>query len=131
MSRSRTCRSRAPASFDWISFTFACASARNSLFSSSSSGSPIVRSRGACTRYAAAGATDRISQRHMVPDTLLVRRAPFSVEDPWAIPAQCGRVELRRATDAKPSRLRTSIALYADDECLTVVFSGEDDGVVA
>jgi len=40
-------------------------------------------------------------------------------------------VALRRATDGNEPRLRTIVAAYHDDVFLTVVFHGEDDGVIA
>jgi hypothetical protein len=53
------------------------------------------------------------------------------MEDPWGVPQGCERVALRRSTDGAEPRLHTDIAVYADDECLNVLFQGEDDGVVA
>lgn len=67
----------------------------------------------------------------MEGDTLLVARAEFSVADPWHIPDAAQRVEFRRSSDGRRPRLRTIAALYRDDDFLSVVFSGEDDGVVA
>ena len=67
----------------------------------------------------------------MEVDTILVPRAAFSIDEPWTIPAAGTPVELRRATDGGPTRLRTRVTLYFDDEHLTIVFVGEDDGVVA
>ena len=64
-------------------------------------------------------------------DTLLVPRAGFSIEDPWAIPAACQPVRLTRATDGSLPRLPTSVATYCDPACLTFVFSGDDEGVIA
>jgi hypothetical protein len=61
----------------------------------------------------------------------VVPLADFSIEDPWAIPAACSRAALRRATDGETPRLPTSVAVYFDEEYLTVVFSGTDDDVVA
>jgi Carbohydrate-binding family 9 len=63
--------------------------------------------------------------------TLLVPRAEFSIEEPWAIPPACATVPLRRATDGLPPRLATSLAVYYDDDFLTVVFQADDDGIVA
>jgi hypothetical protein len=62
---------------------------------------------------------------------LVVPRAEFSIEDPWAIPPQCEVVSLRRATDGSIPRLATSIAAYRDDDFLTVVFIAADDEIVA
>jgi hypothetical protein len=62
---------------------------------------------------------------------LVVPRAEFSVEDPWAIPPSCEVVALRRATDGNLPRLTTSAAAYYDDDFLTIVFLAEDDEVAA
>ena len=62
---------------------------------------------------------------------LVVPRAEFSIEDPWAIPPNCEVVSLRRATDGGLPRLATSVAAYANDDFLTVVFLANDDEVVA
>jgi Carbohydrate-binding family 9 len=62
---------------------------------------------------------------------MLVPRAEFSIEEPWAIPRGCTPVALRRATDGAAPRLATRLALYHDGECLTALFLGEDDGVCA
>jgi cellulose/xylan binding protein with CBM9 domain len=67
----------------------------------------------------------------MSSDTLLVVRGEFSMEDPWAIPAACDPVRLRRATDGAAPRLSTTVSAYFDDEYLSVVFSGADDHIVA
>ncbi len=64
-------------------------------------------------------------------ETFVVRRAEFSIEDPWAIPPQAAVVRLKRATDAAPPRLGTAVAAYFDYESLTILFSGADDYVVA
>ena len=62
---------------------------------------------------------------------LVVPFAQFAIEEPWEVPEACDRVELRRATDAGAARQRTTAAAYFDDETLTIVFAGADDGVVA
>jgi len=62
---------------------------------------------------------------------MLVPRAAFSIEDPWAIPRGCTAVALRRATDGAAPRLATRLVLFHDGECLTVLFLGDDDGVRA
>lgn len=67
----------------------------------------------------------------MSVDTLLVPRASFEVEEPWARPADCAAVPLRRATDGGTPRLATEVAAYYDDEALTVLFSFDDDAIVA
>jgi Carbohydrate-binding family 9 len=65
------------------------------------------------------------------PETLPVPRGPFDTEDPWTAPRGCNPVRLRRATDAAPPRLATSVAAWYDDEYLTVLFSAGDDHVHA
>ena len=67
----------------------------------------------------------------MAPPTFHVRRAPFVMEEPWALPAGCQRVALRRATDGAAPRLRTTLALFIDDGCLNALFQSDDDGIVA
>jgi hypothetical protein len=64
-------------------------------------------------------------------DTLLVPAAEFGIEVPWDIPPACRPVQLTRTIDGKSPRLATSVALYADDENLNVVFIGQDDHVFA
>ena len=66
----------------------------------------------------------------MIPP-MLVPRAMFNVEDPWSIPPGCTPVELRRATDGSAPRLSTRLVLSHDGSCLTALFLGDDDGVVA
>lgn len=67
----------------------------------------------------------------MIAAMLVVPRAGFSIEDPWAVPQGCEPLALRRATDGNPPRLATRVALYHDGEILTALFLAEDDGVVA
>ena len=62
---------------------------------------------------------------------MLVPRADFAIDDPWAIPRGCTAVALRRAGDGAAPRLATRLALYHDGDCLTALFLGEDDGVQA
>ena len=64
-------------------------------------------------------------------DSLHVPRAEFSIDEPWAVPPACNPVRLRRAEDAAPPRLATTVAAYFDDEQVTFVFSATDDDVVA
>ncbi|HSP32704.1 MAG TPA: carbohydrate-binding family 9-like protein [Thermoanaerobaculia bacterium] len=64
-------------------------------------------------------------------DTLVVPRAEFSIEEPWAIPGACRPVDLLRSTDGTRPRLATRVAVYRDKSFLPVVFAGQDDGVVA
>ena len=67
----------------------------------------------------------------MSADPLAVRRATFSIENPWAVPSVCEPVRMRRATDGSAPRLATSVAAYFDDEFLTVLFACADDHIVA
>lgn len=67
----------------------------------------------------------------MAPETLIIPRAPFDIEEPWSTPARCRPVRLRRATDAAAPRLATSIAAWFDAEYLTVLFSAADDHIHA
>jgi hypothetical protein len=62
---------------------------------------------------------------------IAVPRRMFSIEDPWAIPAGCVATPFRRATDGSAPRLSTSVVMYRDDTHLHVLFTGEDDRVVA
>ena len=67
----------------------------------------------------------------MAPDAIAVVRSAFSISDPWRIPSESSRVGLCRSTDGGEPRLPTSVALYYDEECLTLLFSATDDHVVA
>ncbi len=67
----------------------------------------------------------------MTLPTLVVRRAEFSIEAPWALPPRCERAQLLRATDARSPRLATTVAVYADQQALNVLFHAQDDAVVA
>jgi hypothetical protein len=64
-------------------------------------------------------------------ETLVVIRAPFDVEEPWATPRGCAPVRLLRATDASAPRLATSVAAWFDDRYLTLLFSAADDHIHA
>jgi len=64
-------------------------------------------------------------------ETLTVARAAFDIEDPWKTPPECAPVRLRRATDATTPRLATHVAVWFDDECLTMLFSAADDHIAA
>lgn len=64
-------------------------------------------------------------------EPLVVRRAAYELDDPWAVPNGCHRVWLSRATDGETPRLATALAAYFDDEFATFVFSGADAGIVA
>jgi hypothetical protein len=63
--------------------------------------------------------------------TLVIRRAEFSIEEPWALPAGSARLHLFRSTDGTPPRLATTVAVYADSACLNILFHAQDDAVVA
>ena len=63
--------------------------------------------------------------------TIPVPRAVFSIEEPWELPAGVSPVPLRRATDGNAPRLATEVALWWDDEYLSVLFRGDDDAVVS
>jgi hypothetical protein len=67
----------------------------------------------------------------MTPETLVVPRAPFDMEEPWTVPPGCNPIRLRSALDGSPPRLATSVAAWWDPECLSVLFSAADDFVVA
>jgi cellulose/xylan binding protein with CBM9 domain len=62
---------------------------------------------------------------------LLVRRAAFVMEDPWAVPQGSERIALRRSSDGGKPRQHTTIVVYADDDRLNVLFESEDDEIVA
>lgn len=67
----------------------------------------------------------------MSTETLVVPRADFDMEEPWATPRECTPVRMRRATDASAPRLATSVAVWYDDEHLTILFSASDDRISA
>lgn len=67
----------------------------------------------------------------MTPETLVVPRARFDLEDPWAVPRGAVPVNLRSATDGGVVRLATSLVVWFDSECLSVLFSAADDHVAA
>jgi hypothetical protein len=64
-------------------------------------------------------------------ETLVVPRAAFDMDDPWATPAECSPVRLRRATDAAAPRLATSVAAWYDRQYLNVLYSATDDHIRA
>lgn len=64
-------------------------------------------------------------------EILVVPRGSFEMEDPWAMPAACNPVRLRRASDAAPPRLATSVAVWHDAQHLNILFSASDDHVEA
>jgi len=57
--------------------------------------------------------------------------AAFDMEEPWATPANCTPVRLRRAQDASVPRLATSVAAWHDGQYLTLLFSATDDHIRA
>ncbi|HUJ13728.1 MAG TPA: carbohydrate-binding family 9-like protein [Thermoanaerobaculia bacterium] len=67
----------------------------------------------------------------VAPELLIVRRAAFAIEDPWRAPAGCDPIAMRRATDGTSPRLATTLVLFADDDCLSVLFNAQDDAIVA
>lgn len=67
----------------------------------------------------------------MIPETLVVPKVPFDLENPWDAPPAAMPVRLRSAIDASSLRLSTSISLWFDEEALTLLFCGADDHVVA
>lgn len=67
----------------------------------------------------------------MTVETLVVRPAAYDAEEPWATPAGCLPVRLRRSTDGAPPRLTTTITLWFDERHLSVLFSCADDRVQA
>lgn len=64
-------------------------------------------------------------------ETLVVPRAEFDIEEPWATPLACTPARLRRATDASAPRLATSVAAWYDEDYLTLLYSAADDHVRA
>lgn len=64
-------------------------------------------------------------------ETLAVPRAAFDVEEPWATPAACSPVRLRRAQDGSVPRLATTVAAWHDAAYLTLLFSAADDHIRA
>jgi hypothetical protein len=67
----------------------------------------------------------------MKPETLIVPRARFDIEEPWATPPECIPIRLRLATDAMAPRLATSVAAWYDNANLTLLFCSADDHVEA
>jgi hypothetical protein len=67
----------------------------------------------------------------ITPELLVVPRGAFEMEDPWTMPAACNPVRLRRATDAAPPRLSTSVAVWFDRDHLNILFSASDDHIEA
>lgn len=67
----------------------------------------------------------------ITPETIVVPRGDFEMDDPWTAPAACTPVRLRRATDAAPPRLATIVAVWFDDRHLNILFTTADDHVQA
>jgi hypothetical protein len=67
----------------------------------------------------------------MAHEILVVPRAEFDMEEPWTTPRACMPVRLRRSSDASAPRLSTSVALFFDDDYLSVLFSAADDYIQA
>lgn len=67
----------------------------------------------------------------MPPDAVIAVRAEFSIEDPWRSPEQALPVRLRLSADGGAPYLSTTVALYFDDDYLSLIFSASDDHVVA
>lgn len=67
----------------------------------------------------------------IAPALLDVYAAPFSFDEPWALPRSADRVRLRDATDGSSPRLATEVGAYYDREMLYILFEGEDDQIVA
>lgn len=67
----------------------------------------------------------------MSPDALEIFPGRFSFQNPWEVPSSIPSTDLRRATDGQEPRLGTAVAAYYDERYLSLVFSGEDDEVVA
>ena len=65
------------------------------------------------------------------PETLVVERGGFEMDDPWTAPASSTPVRLRRAVDGAPPRLATSVAAWFDDHHLSFLFSAADDHIEA
>lgn len=66
-----------------------------------------------------------------MPETLVVRRAPFDMEEPWATPVESAPVRFRRAVDGMTPRLATSVVATWDDRSLSLLYSATDDYVQA
>jgi hypothetical protein len=60
-----------------------------------------------------------------------VARAEFSIEEPWSIPPGCQAFEFVRVIDGKEPKLGTTVTMYADSECLNLLYQAEDDDIVA
>lgn len=67
----------------------------------------------------------------MRADAVIAVRAEFSMEDPWRSPESAQPVRLRLSANGGAPHLSTTVALYFDDEYLSVIFSASDDHVVA
>lgn len=60
-----------------------------------------------------------------------VSRASFAIDEPWLIPAGTQPLALCHSGDGSAPRLPTSVALFYDDEALSIVFNATDDHISA
>jgi hypothetical protein len=67
----------------------------------------------------------------MSGETLTIPRAAFDFEEMWSTPAECVPVRLRSAVDGAAPRLSTSVAVWYDEDYLSLLFSASDDHVLA
>ena len=67
----------------------------------------------------------------MPGDAVIAVRAEFSIEDPWRSPVEALPVRLRLSGDGGAPHLSTTVALYFDNDYLSLIFSASDDHVVA
>jgi hypothetical protein len=67
----------------------------------------------------------------MPSDVLIVPRAATDMEDLWTAPPGGRPVRLRRATDGAAPRLSCGVSVWCEREHLSVLFSYEDDHVIA
>lgn len=63
--------------------------------------------------------------------TLEIFPGKFSFQQPWEVPSNIASISLHRSTDGHEPRLSTRVAAYYDERYLFLVFSGDDDEVVA
>jgi hypothetical protein len=67
----------------------------------------------------------------VTPETLDVPRAPFDLEDPWSAPPAARAVRLRDSVNGATTRLATNVAAWYDAQCLSILFTFDDDHIVA
>lgn len=53
------------------------------------------------------------------------------MEEPWAVPPACTPLRMRSAIDGAAPRLSTDIALFYDEDYLSVLFTASDDFICA